>query len=382
MCDNQTMPSLFSRVSGTPHETPITISARTFMKVVLLVIATMFVLTFLSRLSYVFTLIMIALFLALALSAPVNWMTAHFPGKLRNNRALATAISFLVLILLATVFLVNVVPPVIHQTEQFITRAPQTIQNLRTQYHSVDIVIVRYHLQSQVDQLTNEITSRLRSGTGTVIAGVTGLLSSIVATLTILALTFMLLNEGPFWIKFFEELLPNDRRAHARMLSEDMYRVVRGYINGQVILALIAGVFILPGFLIFHIPYPFALMALVFICALIPMVGHTIGASIVSAIALFHSPFSALGILIYYILYQQIENYLVQPRLQASVTNLSPLLVLLGLLLGFSFAGLLGGLVGIPIVACLRVWLVDYLRNRQGFSEDMLPGVDLGKEKV
>jgi predicted PurR-regulated permease PerM len=106
------------------------------------------------------------------------------------------------------------------------------------------------------------------------------------------------------------------------------------------------------------------LLGVVFICGLIPMVGHTIGAVIVTLVALFHSPYSALGILAYYILYQQTENYLIQPRLQANTTNLSPLLVLLSVIVGVSFGGLLGGLVAIPTVACIRVWIVDWLQVR------------------
>jgi len=192
----------------------------------------------------------------------------------------------------------------------------------------------------------------------------------------------MMVIEGPYWVDFLEELVPRSRRAHAHQLVHDMYKAVRGYINGQVTLARIAASFILQGFLILQVSYTFALMALVFLCALIPMVGHFIGALIVSFIALFHSPCSALGILIYYILYQQIEGYFVTPRLQANATNLSPLLVLLALIIGISVGGLLGGLIGIPIVACLRVWLVDYLQRRAQFSDATLPGAVLKKEKA
>jgi predicted PurR-regulated permease PerM len=143
-----------------------------------------------------------------------------------------------------------------------------------------------------------------------------------------------------------------------------MYRVVKGYVNGQVLLAAIAALMLLPGLLIFHVSYPIALLGVVFICGLIPMVGHTIGAIIVTFVALFHAPISALGILIYYIVYQQIENYLIQPRLQANTTDMSPLLVFMAVVIGVSFSGLLGGLVAIPIAGCIRVYVLDYLHTR------------------
>lgn len=144
-----------------------------------------------------------------------------------------------------------------------------------------------------------------------------------------------------------------------------MYRVIKGYVNGQVVLAALAAVLILPALLILDVPYAIALAVVVFICGLIPLVGHTIGAIIVSLVALFHSPLSALLILIYYILYQQIENYIIQPRIQANSTNMSPLLVFTAVLIGVSFGGLLGGLVAIPLAGCARILLLDYLRFKK-----------------
>lgn len=356
------MISLFSRKAE--QEVALTITARTFVKVLLLILATYLLLSMLRQTVYALTLILIAFFLAIALNAPVSWLAGHAPGKLRNNRSLATALAFLLVIAVLAGFLVSVTPSIVHETQSFIANAPNTIQQLRTQYHGVNDFIVRYHLQGQVDQLTNEVTNRLRGSASGAFLAVTGFFSSLVAIITVLVLTFMMLVEGPMWMAFLRQLVPHNQREHVRRVVNDMYRAVRGYVNGQVLLALIASVFILPGLLIFHVNYPFALMGLVFICGLIPMVGHIIGALVVSFIALFHSPLSAAGILAYYILYQQVETYLVQPRVQSNTTNLSPLLVLLSLTVGLSFGGLLGGLVAIPFVACVRVWVLDYLESR------------------
>jgi predicted PurR-regulated permease PerM len=144
-----------------------------------------------------------------------------------------------------------------------------------------------------------------------------------------------------------------------------MYRVIKGYVNGQVTLAVIASVFITPALVVLHISYPIALIVVIFICGLIPMVGHTIGAVIVTIVALFHSTGSAVAILIYYLLYQQFENYIIQPRIQANSTNMSPLLVFASVIVGVSFGGLFGGLVAIPVAGCVRIALLEYLRSRR-----------------
>jgi predicted PurR-regulated permease PerM len=365
------MLSLFSRKPS--EEVSLTISARTFFKVLLLILVTVFVLTVIQRTLPAFTLVIIAFFLALALNAPVSWVARHLPGRLHNNRQLATALAFLIVVGILVGFIVSVVPPVFRDTQTFLTSAPTTLQDLQNRYSNVSDFVVRYHLEGQIQQLSNELGSRLQSGTSAVFGAVTGVANSLFSMLLVLVMTFMMLIEGPVWVEFLSQLIPQHKRSRVERLTRDMYQAVRGYINGQLLLAVIASLLVLPGFVIFDVPYPFALMGLVFICGLIPLVGHTFGALIVSFIALFHSPLSALGILIYYILYQQVETYLIQPRIQSSKTNLSPLLILISLLVGASFAGLLGGLLAIPLVACLRIWLADYLETRYDLDAP-LPG--------
>lgn len=372
------MAPLFSR-SG-PNEVSLTISSKTFFKVLLLILVTIILLAMLKRAEYALTLIFIAFFLAVALNAPVSWVERHLPGPLRGSRSSATSVSFLIVIVLLGAFIASITPPIIRQTQTFIANAPSIVQNLRSENSSVNQFVERYHLQGQIDQLSAELTDRLKNSTGTAFAAVEQVTSSIFSLVTILVLTFMMLVEGPTWLSALRQILPQHRRAYADRLLQGMYKAVKGYVNGQVALAVIASFMLLPGLLIFHVSYPIALMAVVFVCGLIPMVGHTIGAIIVTFIALFTSPWSAVGILIYYILYQQIENYLIQPRLQANTTNLSPLLVLVSVVVGVSFGGLLGGLVAIPAVACLRVWVVDYLHSRN-LLEAAIPAVEAPAKK-
>lgn len=364
--------ALFSRTSD--KDISLTITPKTFYKVVLLIIVTTLLLTALKQATYSLTLIFTAFFLAVALNAPVSLLARHLPWRLKDSRTSATALSFLIIVAILVVFLANLVPPIARQTQSFIESAPQIVQNLQSQNSDVNKFVAKYHLQSQIDALSNELTSRLRNSTSTAVSAVAGVINSVFSVLTILVLTFMMLIEGPAWLSFVRELMPARQREHADRLRHNMYRAVKGYVNGQVALAFIASLLILPGLLVFHVSFPFALMAVVFICGLIPMVGHMIGAIIVTFIALFHSPFSAIGILVYYILYQQIENYLIQPKLQANTTNLSPLLVLMSVIVGVSFGGLVGGLVAIPAVACLRVWVIDYLQTRNPASALEVPG--------
>lgn len=363
------------RTAKEKQELALTITTQTFVRVLLLVIGTISVLAALQKAQHALVLIFIAFFLALALNAPVHWLGTHLPGKARNNRAMATTLSFLIVVVLLGAFLSSLVPPLVSQTQTFIKAAPSLVQDARNQNGQIGHIVRRYHLEKQVDTFSSQLSDRLKHVSGSAFSTITKIGSSVFSMLTILALTFMMLVEGPAWLDFVMNLVPKHRHADAKRIGFDMYRVVKGYVNGQVTLAAIAACFILPMLLFLHISYPIALMVMVFICGLIPMVGHTIGAVIVTSVALFHSPTSAVIVLAYYILYQQIENYLIQPKIQANSTNLSPLLVFMAVVIGVSFSGLLGGLVAIPVMGCLRIAVLYYLE-----SQDLLTKPEVQEE--
>lgn len=350
----------------------LTITNRTVIRVLILVSISIIALAALKRAEHAIILVFTAIFLALALNAPVHRVAGALPGKLRGNRTFGTAMSFLLVVILLGAFLFAVVPSVVQQTGQFISAAPGLIEDAQTQNNELGRFVQSHNLEGQVNTLSAQLKERLQNSAGTAFTTISHIGSSIFSVLTILVLTFMMLIEGPHWVGMADELVPDGRQKHVRQLAADMYKVIRGYVNGQVTLATIAAVLIFPALVILGISYPLALMVVIFVCGLIPMVGHTIGAVIVTLVALFHSVPSAAIILAYYILYQQIENYVIQPRIQANSTNMSPLLVFAAVVIGLSFGGLIGGLVAIPIAGCLRVLVLDYLESRHLLSAETL----------
>ncbi len=359
--------------------TQVTISNRTVVRVLVLIVLTFIGFAALRQATPSLMLIFTAFFLALALNAPVQWLARRLPGKRKGSRTLATAISFFVIVAFLVGFMASLVPPLIRQTNNFISSAPTLINQARNEDSPVGKFIKKYNLQDDADKLSSQLAERLKNATGTAVSTVGKIGTSVFSSLAVLALTFMMLIEGPRWVRLFQRMIPIRQRAHASSLAHDMYRVVKGYVNGQVILAAIAAIMLLPALVAVHVSYPVALMVVVFICGLIPMVGHTIGAAIVTAVAIFHSIPSAIIILAYYILYQQIENYIVQPRVQANTTNMSPLLVFASVLIGVNFGGLFGGLVAIPVAGCVRIALLDYLTNRGIIDQKEKQAVEQGE---
>ncbi len=347
----------------------ITISNRTIIRVLVLVLGAILFLAALQQARNALILIFTAFFLTLALNAPVEWIARHLPGRMRGKRATAAALSFLLVILVLTSFVASLVPPLIKQTQSFIKTAPQLVEESRDTDSQLGSMIQRYRLEGQINSFSTQLGERLENAGGSILSSASRVGSSIFSILTILALTFMMLLEGPRIVAFTRELLSPERRADADRLAPQMYGVVKGYINGQVTLAAIAAAVIAIPLLILRIDYPIAMVLVVFICALIPMIGHFIGAAIVSLVSLATSPLAAVIVLAVYILYQQIENYVIQPRIQANSTNMSPLLVFVSVVIGVSFGGLFGGLFAIPLAGCLRIFLLDYLKNNHYIAD-------------
>jgi predicted PurR-regulated permease PerM len=350
--------------SKNSHKVEVTVSNRTVVRVLLLTLLSFIGLLAVKQAAHALVLIFTAFFLALALNAPVRWLSNRIPGKRKGSRVVGTALAYVVIIGVLAAFLASIVPPLVRQTNAFISVVPHLIEEVRGQDGPVGEIVRKYHLQKQVDNLSDQLSDRLKNASGYAFDTAKGVGSSIFSVLTILVLTYMMLIEGPRWLKLFERFMPREHHPRIEALAADMYRVVKGYVNGQVTLAAIAALMLLPALLILHVGYPAALIVVVFICGLIPMVGHTIGAIIVTTVALFHSFPSALIILGYYILYQQIENYIIQPRIQANSTNMSPLLVFASVIIGVNFGGLFGGLVAIPVAGCVRILVLDYMRNK------------------
>lgn len=355
--------------NGTAPEVEVTISNKTVLRVIALVIGGVLFIAALRQAAYPLLLISTAFFLSLALNSPVQWIARHSPGKLRGQRTAATAIAFLLVVMLLGAFLISIVPPLIRQTQSFIAAAPSIIRDLRDADSPIGGVVQRYELQDEIDNFSSEISSKLKASTGVVLSGISTIGNSLLAVLVILALTIMMLIEGPRTLRFARELVPESRQQHVDLLSREMYRVIRGYINGQVTIAALASIIMTPFLFLLGISYPVGLMVVIFIGGLIPMVGATIAAFIVSLVALATSPLAALTIFIIYLLYQQIENYFIQPKIQANSIDMSPLLVFSSVLIGVSFGGLFGGLFAIPIAGCIRIVLLDYLKNHH-YIED------------
>lgn len=307
--------------------------------------------------------LLISFFLALALNPPVSWLASKIPG---GSRALATGVAYILVLTVLGVFLTSTIPPLIDETTNLVQTLPEKVQTLResSQDGVVADIINRYQLEGEAQELASNITGRLGDIGGPIVTGIGKVTSSIIAFITILVLTFFMLVEGPQWLDLFWKYHPKKRRLHHQQLAKRMYRVVTGYVNGQLLIAAIGGLSSLVMLVIVGLPNPIALAGVVALTALLPLIGATLGAVIVVTVALFQSVTQALLMAAFFVVYQQIENNVIQPYVQSRTLDISPLLVLVAVILGIQLGGLLGGFLAIPVAASLKILAIDYIDQR------------------
>lgn len=349
-----------------PNKVTVSIANKTIFRTIIWILATLVAFMFVTKITHALTLIFISFFLALALNPVVRWMS----DKLKiEHRAAATAAAYLTVILVIGAFFLLVTPPLLSQGREFVQEVPQLVTDFQAQDNSLARAIDRYGLDEKLTSGAREFASHYSNYGSTLLDTGKRIAGAVLSALIILAMTFMMLVEGPRWMDRFFSLMPKAKQEHHRRLAYRMYRAVSGFVNAQVILAVLAGTFCLFALTIATSLLDVsvnvvALAGIVAMLGLIPMIGHPISSAIVILVCLANSVELAIIMLIYFLVYYQVENLTVQPIIQSRLNELTPLLVFVAAIIGVEFAGILGAFVAIPIATCVKILLEDQLDKR------------------
>lgn len=300
--------------------------------------------------------------LSIALNPLVAKLTPYMP---RQNRGLATGVVFIALVALIVVFAVTLVPPVVSQSTKLVDNLPHYTDQLLRPNSWTGELIRKYNLVDHVKSSQSQVVSHLSSASGSLVNVAKSLFSSIISATTIIVLTFFMLSEGPAWRRRFWALVPKRHRARHQHLAAGMYRSVTGYVVGKLIMSLAAAIPTIILLAILKVPYAISLGIIVAIFDLLPLVGATIGAIIVVLVCLFTSSTAAIIMIIFFLIFQQVENHVIQPLVFSKSVEISPLLVLVSILFGAALGNVLGALIAIPLTASAQILLKDYLSEHQ-----------------
>jgi predicted PurR-regulated permease PerM len=315
----------------------------------------------LESVSQIFVLILVSLFLAMGLNPAVEALR-----KRNLSRGSAVAVIFSSVILFVVFFAFVVVPPVVSQGTNLIQNAPElldnlmknsTINSLNDQFGIIDT------LQSRLNSVTSDGTLLISTFGGVLGVG-QSILSGFFTALTILVLTLYFITSLPQAISLGLSLVPASRRDRVGKLTNAVVERVGIFVGSQILIAAMAGVFVVLLSTVLSLPSPIAIGMIVFVVALIPLIGHFIGAGVVTLIALTQSPLIGLVAFVTYVLYVQIENYIVTPRIMKRTLSVPGAVTIISALIGSSLLGLVGGLLAVPVAASIILILDEVVIPR------------------
>jgi predicted PurR-regulated permease PerM len=335
---------------------------RTILSVLGTIIAVAIVLEVVWIARHVIVWILISLFLALAMNPAVEFFQRH---GIRRRGPAAGLTFVLVLGALAAIGALFV-PTLVHQVSEFASKVPDYVHDVTKGKGRLGFLETKYHIAERIrDAVHNGGAKKIFGLTGTAISITKGVVTVVVGTITILFLTFFMLLEGPRWVERVFGLLPEQSRPRWRNVGNQIYRTVGGYVTGNLLISLIAGGLTTLVLIIVGVPYAVALGLVVAILDLIPLAGATLALLVVGTVAFLHSIVAGIVVVVFFIVYQQIENHLLQPIVYGRTVQLSPLVVLIAVLVGAELAGILGALGAIPVAGAIQVVLVDWLQHRR-----------------
>jgi predicted PurR-regulated permease PerM len=347
-------------MASSAQERVVYIRPRTVLVVLGILLATLGILAFVFLAWHIITWILIAVFLALALNPAVEFFQRH---GLRRGYSTAIVFALAVGTIAGLGFLL--VPPLVDQVRSFVDYVPKIVEDVTAGRGPFGFLQTEYHIVDRVQAaVQKQGAGGLLGITGAGLAVARGVLTAVAGVVAIAFLTFFMLLDGRRLVERFYNFLPDRSRPRWQRIGTEIYRTVGGYVTGNILISVIAGTASAVVLFVLGSDYAIALAVVVALLDLIPLAGATLAAVLVSTVV-----FVELGwvrgviIVVFFVIYQQLENHILQPIIYGRTVQLSPLVVLVSVLIGAELAGVLGALAAIPVAGIIQAIGREFLRG-------------------
>ena len=342
---------------------PEFLTVRAILRTVLVVVVVVLALWLVYLLRKPLTWIFVAAFIAIALSGPITFLERWM------KRGLAIATVYVALILTPFALIGLLVPPIVTQGNNLVNNLPEYARkvtdfvNKNPQLHKLQ---QDYNITGKLEEQARKLPSKLGDAAGVLSDIGLGIVNSIFAGVTILVLSLFITGSGRRFLELWARQYGPEREAWMHNLFGRIGNAIGNYVAGALLQATVAGVTSWIMLLILGVPYALPLAVIVFLLDLVPLVGATLGAIIVGIVTLFSDfPIDTIVWAVYAVIYQQVENNIIQPRIQARAVQLEPLIVLVSVLFGSTLFGVLGALLAIPVAAAIQITIREYVTLRR-----------------
>jgi len=303
--------------------------------------------------------VLVALFLAVSLDPAVRWLEGH-----GVRRGLAVGLIFGAFVAILAAFLLSIIPPLATQVAALVHNLPDYLGGLQRRSAQFRQLDQRYDLTTRLEGVVDQLPARL---TGGVLGLTSQVFGALIYFLTVVVFTVYFLLDLPRLRRGVVRVFTVDRRDRYGAVVDIMVTKVGDYMIGRLLIAFVGGLVAFVGLEIFQVPYPLPLAILIGFLDLIPLIGHPIGAAVAVVVSLATRGLWPVSVLlaVFFIVYQQAENYLVAPRILRHSVDISAVAVLLAALVGATVLGIVGALVAIPVAAAVKVVLAQQIAEHE-----------------
>lgn len=338
-------------------------SRATIAKTVLIVVAMAVGFYLLWRLRQVVGALAISAFLAIVLGPAVDWLQ-----RLKLPRGIAILAVYVLILLGVAGAGLLVVPPIVDEGNAFVSTVPGYVNDLRDSQVIRDYDD-RYQITDTLLRQAETLPSRLGDALGALQSVTVGVFSALLSLVTILVITLFLLLDGRRIVDFLLRQFGPEHEPLARKVAGEIYTAVGRYAVGAFSIALLGGLATFIVLSILGVPFAVPLAVLTAFLSLIPLVGATIAGAVIAFVTLFQDfPRDLIVWVVFLLVYQQLENHVLQPFVHKRTVALAPLLVIVAVLAGATLLGVLGALLAIPVAAALQILVRNYWAHSKAGS--------------
>jgi predicted PurR-regulated permease PerM len=343
----------------TPRErTP----ARITLTVIGLVLLTALVLLLVYEARRVLTWIVIAAFFAIALHPAVSWLERRVRWC---RRWLATLVVFLAVFLLLAGLVTLFVVPLVREAGQVVNQLPDLVRSTRAGRGPLGGLVNRFHLREYAAQHSEQLRAYLSGLGGPTLAVAKGAATAVAGTITVFVLAYLMVLEGRRAVDAFLSLFEPHRAERIRRVGSECARTITGYITGNLLISVICGVLTYIVLAALRVPFAGLIALFVALADLIPLIGATLGAIVAVLAGFLHSLAAGIVVIVFFVVYQQVENHLLQPVILSRTVRLDPLTVLISILIATELAGILGALLAIPVAGIVQIVARELWKERR-----------------
>jgi predicted PurR-regulated permease PerM len=347
-------------------------TSRAILRNVMIVVAVVLALYLIYLLRKPLTWLVIATFIAIAVSGPVNVLSRWM------RRGLAIAAVYVALILIPVGIGALIIPGLVNQVEDLANNAPayaHDVEDFVNENDTLRNLNDKYDITSKLQDEANQLPDKIPDAAGILADIGVGIVNSVFAGITIFILSIFMVAGGRRWIAWFLTTRHPDHAQRIEKALDDIGQAVGAYFRGALLQAFIAGLSAFIVLTILGVPFAAPLAVVVFFFDLIPVVGATLAAVLVALVTLFVDfPVALIIWAIFAIVYQQVENYVIQPQIQRRAVEIEPFTVLVAVLFGATLFGILGALLAIPAAAAIQIAVREWWAYRRDIAADAAAG--------